>query len=46
MVSLDDVRSPIATVIMFLSNHCPYVKHIQDKLAEIAATYQKKTSHK
>src|SRR5262245_5215833 len=42
LVSLEDYRSLIATVIMFLSNHCPYVKHIQTKLVEIARKYQAK----
>lgn len=41
-VSLSEMKSPVATVIMFLSNHCPYVKFIQKKLAEIATTYQSK----
>lgn len=40
--SLEDCRSDIATVIMFISNHCPYVKHIQLKLVEIANFYQEK----
>ena len=42
LVSLEEYRSPIATVIMFLSNHCPYVKHIQKKLVEVAQIYQAK----
>ena len=42
LVSLKDYCSPVATVIMFLSNHCPYVKHIQKKFVEIANLYQKK----
>src|SRR5437870_10892988 len=41
-VSLEQCQSPIATVIMFLSNHCPYVKHIQVKLVDITKIYQKK----
>lgn len=41
-VSLEDYRSKIATVIMFLSNHCPYVKHIQLKIVELAKKYQEK----
>lgn len=41
-LSLDELKSSTATVIMFLCNHCPYVKHIQLKLAEIAKYYQKK----
>ena len=42
VVSLEKSKSAIATVIMFLSNHCPYVKHIQIKLVEIANIYQHK----
>jgi peroxiredoxin len=41
-VSLKSLTSPIATVIMFICNHCPYVKHIQNKLIEIAKNYQSK----
>jgi peroxiredoxin len=40
LVSLDDLQSDVATAIMFLCNHCPYVKHIQTKLAAIAKQYQ------
>ena len=39
-LSLQDVKSDKATVIMFICNHCPYVKYIQPKLAEMAKTYQ------
>ena len=42
LVSLQENKSSIATVIMFLSNHCPYVKHVQAKLVELAALYQPK----
>jgi len=41
MLSLSDLASDKATVITFICNHCPYVKHIQAKLVEIANTYQK-----
>lgn len=41
-LSLDELKSNIATVIMFICNHCPYVKLIQDKLAAIAREYQAK----
>lgn len=41
-ISLQDVKSDIATVIIFLCNHCPYVKLIQSKLVEVAKTYQAK----
>jgi len=40
--SLQTLKSPIATVIMFICNHCPYVKHIQTKLVETAIFYQAK----
>lgn len=39
-LSLDQLKSPTATVIMFLCNHCPYVKLIQRKIVEVAAVYQ------
>lgn len=41
-VSLEEIASPVATVIMFICNHCPYVKHIQKKLVTIAKEYQAK----
>ncbi len=41
-VSLQELKSEIATVIMFICNHCPYVIHIQDKLIEIAHHYMEK----
>lgn len=45
MVSLKESRSNVATVILFICNHCPYVKHIQTKLVEVANKYQKKGVH-
>lgn len=41
-ISLHDVKSPVATVIMFICNHCPFVKHVRDKLIEVARVYQQK----
>lgn len=41
-VSLSDLKSDIATVIVFICNHCPFVLHINSKLVEIANNYQKK----
>jgi peroxiredoxin len=32
-VSLADFRSAPATVILFICNHCPYVKHLREGLA-------------
>jgi len=40
VVSLEQLRSEVATVIMFICNHCPYVKHIQQELPQLANDYQ------
>lgn len=40
MQTLKDIKSNIATVIMFICNHCPYVKHIQPRLVQVAKKYQ------
>ncbi len=45
LAELNSLKSPIATVIMFICNHCPYVKHIQQKLVEVAEAYQAKGMH-
>lgn len=42
IVSLQDLKSNIATVIMFLCNHCPYVKYIQPALIDLVKAYQAK----
>lgn len=42
IVSLQDVASNKATVIMFLCNHCPYVQHILTELVQVANEYQQK----
>lgn len=38
-LSLGDLKSDVATVLMFICNHCPYVKHLQDGLVEVADDY-------
>ncbi|MCJ8164562.1 thioredoxin family protein [Pontibacter sp. E15-1] len=42
LVSLADVTSMKATVIMFICNHCPYVQHILDEILELAREYEAK----
>jgi len=42
MKSLNDLQAEKATVIMFICNHCPYVKHLNDGIADLAKTYQTK----
>ena len=39
-VSLDDVSGVPVLVVMVLSNHCPFVKHIADAIADFAREYQ------
>ncbi|MGA4577768.1 thioredoxin family protein [Limisphaera sp. VF-2] len=41
-VSLADFPGAAAYLVMFLCNHCPYVKHIRSALAEFAREYQKR----
>jgi len=41
-ISLEDVISDKATVIMFLCNHCPYVIYVNDLLVELANEYTAK----
>jgi thiol-disulfide isomerase/thioredoxin len=37
--SLDELRGDAGTVVMFLCNHCPYVKHVNPQLVRLAADY-------
>lgn len=39
-LNLAQLRGTSATVVMFICNHCPYVKHIQSELLRLAADYQ------
>ena len=39
-VSLDDFKSAPALLVMFTCNHCPYVKHVREQLAQLARDYQ------
>jgi len=41
-VTLHSLTAEIATLIMFICNHCPYVKHVQDELIKLANDYQVK----
>ena len=41
-VSLADFRGKPALLVIFMCNHCPYVKHVADALAKLAAEYQRK----
>jgi peroxiredoxin len=39
-VSLDDFKSAPALLVMFICNHCPYVKHVREHLAQLVREYQ------
>lgn len=39
-MSLDDVRGDLGTVVMFICNHCPFVKHINDEIVRTANDYR------
>lgn len=41
-VSLTDLKSDVATVIVFICNHCPFVHHLNSKLVDVANIYQNK----
>ena len=38
-VSLDDVAGDKGTLVMFICNHCPFVKHVLDELARLGRDY-------
>lgn len=40
--SLNELKSDKCNVIMFICNHCPYVKHINNELVNISIKYTKK----
>ena len=42
MVSLDDYPGAQGYLVMFICNHCPYVKHIRKELSSVTAEYMKK----
>lgn len=41
-VSLNELKSDKATVIMFICNHCPFVKHVDAGIVALAKDYQAK----
>lgn len=38
-VSLADAAGPKGTLVMFICNHCPFVKHVADQLAALGRDY-------
>ena len=41
-VSLSNFRRSPALLVMFICNHCPFVKHVRSALAELGNEYQKR----
>lgn len=41
-LSLNELKGEKATVIMFICNHCPYVKHVNAQLVQLANDYVSK----
>ena len=41
-VSLDNFNDAPALLVIFMCNHCPFVKHILDKLVDLIKEYQEK----
>ena len=39
-ISFNDVRGKKGTVVMFICNHCPFVKHINDEIVRISNDYR------
>ena len=42
MVGLDDFKDKPALLVIFMCNHCPFVKHVAEGLAQLARDYQSK----
>jgi len=41
-LSLENIKGEIATMIMFICNHCPFVKHVNPELVKLANDYKNK----
>ncbi len=41
-VNLSDFKDTPALLVIFMCNHCPFVKHVLDKMVELVKGYQKK----
>ena len=39
MMTFEDVRESKGTLIVFICNHCPFVKHIMDELVKVGKEY-------
>ncbi|MEM6686569.1 MAG: thioredoxin family protein [Bacteroidota bacterium] len=42
IISLNEAKGAAGTVIMFICNHCPFVKHVNDGIVQLANDYLSK----
>uniref|UniRef100_UPI0026EACE15 redoxin domain-containing protein n=1 Tax=Mesonia mobilis TaxID=369791 RepID=UPI0026EACE15 len=40
LVNLYDIKGEKGTVVMFICNHCPFVKHVNDEIVRLANDYR------
>lgn len=40
LYTLEDVKGEKGTLIMFISNHCPFVKHVNEEIVRLAGDYR------
>ena len=40
LITLNEIRGERGTLIMFICNHCPFVKHVNDELVRLANDYR------
>ncbi|HEX5170236.1 MAG TPA: thioredoxin family protein [Cyclobacteriaceae bacterium] len=43
--SLGDLKGRSGTVILFICNHCPYVRHVDNEIVRLAQDFQSKGIH-
>jgi len=41
-IPLESIKGDIATMIMFICNHCPFVKHVNEELVKLGDDYKNK----
>lgn len=41
-MSLAEFANAPALLVMFMCNHCPYVKHVADQMAQLVREYQER----
>ncbi|MUP46451.1 thioredoxin family protein [Gramella sp. BOM4] len=40
LISLDEIKGEKGTIIMFICNHCPFVKHVNEEIVRLANDYR------